>query len=142
MADEERGVGISWKLPDGTMIWVKREDWVEVEQEIKLIKGEDYLNNLRSQLKGGGSSSVSATPPAALSTASTAAPPSPAASEKVLSPEEVAQELGGTASSQTFAICAACGALKDRLVPAGKSKKTGKPYPAFYGCPTRGCPGK
>ena len=25
------------------------------------------------------------------------------------------------------------------LVPAGISKKTGKPYPAFYTCPTFGC---
>jgi len=26
-----------------------------------------------------------------------------------------------------------------KLIPAGTSKKTGKPYPAFYVCPTKGC---
>lgn len=29
-----------------------------------------------------------------------------------------------------------------KLVPAGVSKKTGNPYPAFYACSEKGCPHK
>lgn len=31
-------------------------------------------------------------------------------------------------------VCQGCGKIKSKLVPAGVSKKTGKPYQAFYAC--------
>lgn len=129
----ESGTGISWKLPDGTMIWVKRDTWAQVAEDIRIIKGEAYLNNIEAQLKGGG-----AAPPVVQQ----AAPPTPP-TEPTLTPEQVAEELGGgTVSPQTFAVCPACGQLKNKLVPAGFSKRTQKNYPAFYVCQTPGCPGK
>jgi hypothetical protein len=137
MAEPEIGAGISWKLKDGTMIWVKRADWAEVVEDIRIIKGETYLKSLEAELRSGASTSPVATPvqgnPA----------PAPTPSEEPLTPEAVAQALGGgEVSAETFQVCPACGALKDKWVPPGTSKRTGKAYKGFYGCPTRGCPGK
>jgi len=132
MAEPEIGAGISWKLKDGTMIWVKRADWAEVVEDIRVIKGESYLIGLEAELRSVGGA-------AAQGTGTPSAPP-PAAP---LTPEQVAEQLGGgEVSAETFVVCPACGSLKDKWVPPGTSKRTGKAYKGFYGCPTRGCPGK
>lgn len=138
MAEQERGCGISFKLPDQTMIWVKRDDWAEVIEDVRVIKGDAYVTQLETTLRGGGGGGAPVSPPQASA-------PQPAATplaEQVLTPEAVAAELGGTVSDQTFQVCPACGALKDRWIKPGTSKRTGKPYKGFYGCPTQGCPGK
>ncbi len=139
MAEQERGVGISFKLPDQTMIWVKRDDWGELLEDIRLIKGEAYLASLEASLKGG---------PAAAPAKAVSAPSTPPIrpefleAEQQLTPEQVAAELGGELSDKTYSVCTACGALKDRWIKPGTSKRTGKPYKGFFGCPTPGCPGK
>lgn len=136
MAEQERGCGISFKLPDQTMIWVKRDDWAEVIEDVRVIKGDAYVTQLEAALKGGPAAPQQAAPPS---------PPRPATppGEQVLTPEAVAAQLGGgEVSEQAFQVCPACGALKDRWIKPGTSKRTGKPYKGFYGCPTQGCPGK
>ena len=136
MAEPEIGAGISWKLPDGTMIWVKRADWAEVVEDIRIIKGEAYLTQLETTLRGGGGS------PSVTSAFTTPATPASVPAQ-VMTPEAVAEQLGGGEVSQdTFVVCPACGSLKDKWVAPGTSKRTGKAYKGFYGCPTRGCPGK
>lgn len=133
MAEQERGCGISFKLPDQTMIWVKRDDWAEVIEDVRVIKGDDYVTQLEAQLK------ATRTP---VSTVSIPPPAAPPADGETLTVEQVAAELGGTASEQAFQVCPACNALKDRWIKPGVSKRTGKAYKGFYGCPTPGCPGK
>lgn len=133
MAQTENGVGISWKFHGNDMIWARRDTWAELAEDIRLIKGNEYLQSLEASLKGGTPVPSVSLPPGGATAVTTS---------DALTPEQAAAELGGELSSQTFSVCPACGALKDKLVPAGTSKRTGKAYPAFYGCPTRGCPGK
>lgn len=125
MAIHENGVGISFKRSNGDLIWVHRDDWAEVIQDIKLIRGEEYLAALESELKGGAPSPTAPT------------------SEPTLTAPQVVEALStpGTPGT-TLESCPRCGALKNKLVPAGFSQRTQKPYPAFYVCPTNGCPGR
>jgi len=55
----------------------------------------------------------------------------------------VQQGNGGSRSDRPFVpICAVFGAggvPRGRLVPSGVSKKTNKPYNAFYACSVQGC---
>lgn len=44
---------------------------------------------------------------------------------------------GGTQPTNTNWVCPVHGAMK--VVPAGVSQRTGKPYQAFVACPERGC---
>lgn len=130
MAQTENGVGVSYKLTDGTMVWVRRDTWAEVREDIGLMFGEEAFPRLESQLQrawGGFKATVHV-------------------AEDPLSEEEAVQtlkdELGATEHQASFESCKRCGATKDRWVPPGVSKKTGKSYPGFYGCPTSGCPGR
>lgn len=132
MAELERGVGISWKLPDGTMVWVKRDDWAETCEEIKIIKGEEYLRKLQAELKG--EQVVASVTPIR-------APQPMPAPETPMSVESAAEALGATVG-QTYQICPRCKQMKDKWVEPGFSKKTNKNYPGFFACPTRGCPGR
>lgn len=130
MAQTENGVGISFKLPDGTMVWARRDEWAELKNDIKVIVGEERLAQVQEQLRGAGQQ------PRATGMS--------AASSQPITPEQAATELGEDPGNvqQAFVQCPACGSLKNKLVPAGVSSKTGKAYKAFYACPTRGCPGR
>lgn len=125
MAQTENGVGISYKLADGTMIWTRRDTWAEVQEDIRLIFGEEAEERLEAKLPAvwGGNA-----PPPQLSVV-----PPMSEGEAIA---EAAQE------NQAFEICPKCGAYKNRWVEPGVSKKTGKPYPGFYGCSTPNCPGR
>jgi sugar/nucleoside kinase (ribokinase family) len=126
MAQTEHGVGVSYKLSDGTMVWTRRDTWAEVLEDVNLIFGEEAGARLLPLLQGAWSSTKPAAAPAPAMTAT-----------------EVAAELGATVGpTQAFETCVRCGALKDRWVPPGTSQKTGKPYPGFYGCSTPRCPGR
>jgi len=131
MAQTEHGVGVSYKLPDGTMVWTRRDTWAEVMEDVRLIFGEESLNSLVIKL----SSAWTGPKPAPV------AAPAPVVPQ-TMTVEEVAAELGAPVPTKAFDVCLRCGQTKDRWVDAGVSKKTGKPYPGFYGCPTRGCPGR
>ena len=48
-----------------------------------------------------------------------------------------AHEIAATGpATNQFEPCNVCGGPKNRWVAPGVSKKTGKPYPGFFGCPT------
>lgn len=133
MAQTEHGIGVSYKLADGTMVWTRRDTWAEVSEDVKLLFGEESLERLEAELRKawGGNK-----PPAVVT-------PAPVTAEPLLTPTEVQEQLAAPPQEQAvFDVCPVCGGYKDRLVQAGVSKKTGKPYPAFYGCSTPRCPGR
>ena len=131
MAQTENGVGISFKLADGTMVWARRDDWVELLQDIKAIRGEVFTESLENHLRGQQADAAAAVLDGPVTNATT---------DETITPAQAAAILGsGTTNYQT---CGGCGQPKDKLVPAGVSKKTGKRYNAFHVCQTRGCPGR
>ena len=137
MAQTENGIGISWKLQDGTMVWARRDDWAELTEDIKLIKGEAYLASLEGVLRGGAGGTVPA------QGAPASPPPVLQAVPDPLTPEQASEALGGGNLSETaFQECPRCHALKNKWVPPGFSQKTQKNYKGFYACPTQGCPGR
>lgn len=117
MAQTENGVGISFKLADGTMIWARRDTYAELIEDVKIIRGETYTTSLEVALKGGQPN---------LPTASV----TPISEEAAVAIAE--QERAG------LDTCPKCGGPKSKLVPAGFSQKTQKAYKAFYVCPTPG----
>lgn len=132
MAQTENGVGISFKLPDGTMVWARRDEWAILKDDIKVIVGEERLAEVQEALRG------ARTPRPTISVSSPVAK-----QEEVLTPEQAAEELGGgSLAPSPYQTCPRCGSLKNKLVPAGVSSKTGKPYKAFHACPSPGCPGR
>ena len=132
MAQTEHGVGVSYKLPDGTMVWTRRDTWAEVQEDVDIIFGEGASGRLASLMEN-----AWAGPKPTLSVVPT---PAPVAEPTA---EAVAQQLGASVGPTTaFQTCPKCGAVKDRWVEPGVSQRTGKSYPGFYGCPTRNCPGR
>lgn len=134
MAQTEHGIGVSYKLPDGTMVWSRRDTWAEVSEDVKLLFGEESLERLEAELRKawGGNKPQAVVTPAVVT------------AEPLLTASEVQESLAvpPQETQSAFETCPVCGGLKDRLVPAGVSKKNGKPYPAFYGCSTPRCPGR
>jgi hypothetical protein len=144
MANSEKayGVGVSYRTPDGTLIWVFRSEWAEVLTDLGVMYGPDAVLRLNGQMAtafGDGKQSIAQmlTPPA--QPAQPVYTPQPQASAPVPQPVQPQAE---SESGQSFEMCPACGAEKNRWVPPGVSSKTGKKYPGFYGCPTRGCSGR
>lgn len=111
MAVHENGVGVSYKLPDGTIVWSHRDTWAEVLEDMGLILGEEGANNMASKLQGQAQQQQAIAPVVNLPTGAPDA------------------QLG-----QVLDLCPKCGQPKTKLVPAGVSKKSGKPYPAFFAC--------
>lgn len=137
MAQSENGVGISYKLSDGTMVWTRRDTWAEVTEDIKSIFGDESLGRIEPQLQrawGGHASAPAVTTPASAPTGT-----SSGAGEMTV---EQAQAIADSSGEQSFETCPKCGAQKDRWVAPGVSQRTGKPYPGFFGCPTQGCNGR
>jgi hypothetical protein len=125
MAGEEKsyGVGLSWKTPSGAMFWVFRKEWAEVIEDVTAMFGTDAMGRMNLELQE----------------AFPVRPSQQAAAEKanVVRVAETSQQ--GTTEFET---CSVCGQAKDKWVPPGVSQKTGRPYPGFFACPTRGCPGR
>lgn len=126
MAQTENGVGISFKLSDGTMVWARRDTYAELTEDINIILGEAGLEAIEGLLQ------KAYTPV-----------------EQTMTPAEVERELRPAApaieeseGTTQYDVCPKCGELKNRWVPPGVSKKTQKPYNGFYGCPTSRCPGR
>ena len=128
MAQTENGVGVSYKLADGTMVWARRDTYAELSEDVKVIFGEDALARLEEQTHRawGGNKPPNNVVPMNMP-------------ESVMTATEVAAAL---AEEQTYETCPRCGGVKDRWVEPGVSKKTGKPYPGFFGCSTPRCPGR
>jgi hypothetical protein len=121
MAQQQYGVGISVRLADQTLVWIYRDNWTQVAEDISTIFGAERLVSLQWQL-------AKVWP-------------------DVQSIEQPAQEQAQPAPEPSgdgpkFEVCPACGKLKDRWVPPGVSNRTGKRYPGFYACPTPGCKGR
>ena len=127
MAGEEKsyGVGVSWKTPSGAMVWVFRKEWAEVIEDVTAMFGADAMARMNLELQE----------------AFPVRPSQQATAEKsnivVIPKPEQPQPKGGE-----YEVCPACGQMKDKWVPPGVSNKTGRPYPGFFACPTRGCPGR
>jgi hypothetical protein len=124
MAIHEDGVGVSFKLPDGTIVWVHRDSWADVTMDIPVMFGEGALERIEGLLQkawgGGGGSGAPSAP---------AASPAP-------------QEAAAPAPSDGFQLCPVHNIPKDRWVPGGVSKRTNKPYSGFFGCSVEGCKGR
>lgn len=135
------GVGVSVKLPDGTMVWIQRDQAAELIQDLEHLPDLlDATKRVRPQ------------------------PPTPAQAEQAvasqlgpLSADEAdrryqnihngaevgrPQSPAGETGTVTFETCPTHNIPKDRWVPPGFSERTNKKYPGFYGCPTPGCKGK
>lgn len=133
------GVGVSYRTADGTLIWVFRSEWAEVLTDLGAMYGPDAILRLTTDMQsafGDGRGTI------AQAMAAPVSRPAPAVAAPA--PQQVAQQQVTAAddSGQQFEICPACGAEKNRWVPPGVSSKTGKKYPGFFGCPTRGCTGR
>lgn len=145
MAQTENGVGWSFKLSDGTMIWGRRDTWALAREDVRLIFGDEALGLLEAKLgKAWGAGTVAA-PVIQIAAPASGAP------DELMTPEEVEAELNlpvpapapaGPTQGAVFDICPRCGSQKNKWVPPGVSSKTGKAYKGFYACPTRGCPGR
>lgn len=133
MAQTENGIGISYKLKDGTMVWARRDTWAELTEDVRLVFGEDALALLEEELHGAWKG---------LGGPKHAPQPAPSAPQPVTPATLDADSVAAAMPEGGLETCPRCGSLKDRPVPAGVSKKTGKPYPAFMGCSTPGCPGR
>lgn len=117
---------VSLKFDDGTIIVSNRPDYAEVIKDIDSACGSDAAERLKSIMQ-----------------------------DAWLAPEAVVVKFPGpdvesyedvdvplAENEGSFKTCPACGASKNRWVAPGVSKKTGRPYSGFYGCPTKNCPGK
>lgn len=127
MAEDKNGVGVSWKFGQA-MLWIHRDEWAQLIDDVNTIFGADAVVRLNTELAEafGGSR-----PPAA--------PPN----VTVLPHVEQAQAFQDAPTEQTqHERCPVCGSAKDKWVPPGVSKKSGKAYPGFWACPTPGCPGR
>lgn len=141
--DKAYGVGVSYRTPDGSLIWVFRSEWAEVLTDLGAMYGPDAIMRLNAQMAvafGDGKQTIAqviAQPqqPAPQVAQPVYTQPAPAAPQ----PQAVEQEHE---SESEFEMCPACGAEKNRWVPPGVSSKSGKKYPGFFGCPTRGCTGR
>lgn len=127
MAQTENGVGISYKLPDGTMVWTRRDTWAEVREDISLIFGDAAVARVEGMLQNAWSNGKNEQAALSLVKQTLGASEEPASAQQ---------------ENQEFETCPRCGATKNRWVPPGVSKTTGKRYPGFWACPTAGCPGR
>jgi hypothetical protein len=118
----ESGVGISFRLPDGTLVWSKRDTWAEVTEDVAIIFGPEALVTLNSTLPNSFAPKSEPVP----------APVDPGPPPTNPDPD----------SPSNYTECAACGSLKTKWVPPGVSKKTGRAYSGFYACTRPGCPGR
>lgn len=132
MAQSENGVGISYKLSDGTMVWTRRDTWAEVQEDMRLIFGEGSVERVVPQLQRAWGGNVPQPQPVTN--------PAPSQDDSpLLTEEQVEQTL---ATPVTFQTCPVCSALKNKWVEGGFSQRTQKPYKGFFGCPTPGCKGR
>jgi hypothetical protein len=144
MASSEKsyGVGVSYRTPDGTLIWVFRSEWAEVLTDLGAMYGPDAVLRLNSQMAtafGDGKATIAQALQAPVQQPQVYTAPAPQAAPQ---PTPQPQQQQGESEGQQFEMCPACGAEKNRWVPPGVSSKTGKKYPGFFGCPTRGCTGR
>ena len=120
MAD--RAFQVSGKLPDGRIFVVGADSYL------------DFANNLTDALGQEDASVVLKDINSALLPNSIAAGASRAASGPApMTPVEVAAAFNGTITSDAAIVVCKHGE-QAKLVPAGVSKSTGKPYRAFYAC--------
>ncbi len=116
---DQQGVYISVATQSPTtkvLISTSRDTWAECKQDLRDIFGDEFAENVAEV--GAGSRPV-------LTVVKDDVP---------LTAEQAAAALGGTAGQeQTFETCS-CGYLKDRWVPPGVAKGSGKTYPGFFGC--------
>lgn len=132
MAQTENGVGVSFKLADNTMVWVRRDTWAEVIEDVTLIRGEIYAKSFENALSGQQADVAAATLDGPVVNDSTGQQITPAQAAAILGADPA------QVSGQAFATCPKCGGPKNKLIPAGFSTKTQKPYKAFYVCPVQG----
>jgi hypothetical protein len=123
---EQFGVYISIRTIDGKLWSSNRETQAEVETDFanaqEWLEGHGFLGGTAAA-----GQTVHQTPAAA-----------------VVSDAEglanVSSILGAPETSQTFETCRKCGVgIRDKWVPPGISKKTGKQYQGFYSCNNPSC---
>ena len=128
MAQTENGVGVSYKLSDGTMVWVRRDTYAELTKDIDIIFGEGASDRLEAFTHSAWAGQPTMTPQQV---------------EQVFKQDQPqAEPTVVQEPQQTFETCPVCNSTKDRWIPPGVSKRTGKAYSGFYGCPTPQCPGR
>lgn len=120
---------VSGKLSDGRIYVVGANTWPEFVAAITDALGpqgaESSIAGFATALAGGSVAAVAAAP-------QHAAPQQQAP----MTPVEVAAAFGGSVISDQAAVVCKHGEPA-KFVPAGVSKKTGKPYRAFYACARR-----
>lgn len=130
--DNSYGVYVRIQNANGVLFSSNRETWVEVAQDLDMTFGEGYAAGLVASLKGEVKVAVKPAAPA------TPAPIVVATEEPMTAAEVEAafaeDEAEDTAESQ-FDLCEICGHVKDKWNNPGISKRTGKKYPGFFGCP-------
>lgn len=115
MAD--RAFQVSGKLPDGRIFVVGADSFL------------DFANNLTDAI----GQDAAASTLKAFTTALAGGQSAPAYAPAPMTPVEVAAAFNGSIVAETAAVLCKHGEPA-KLVPAGVSKSTGKPYRAFYAC--------
>lgn len=118
-------VGLSVRLPDGTLVWSKRTEWALVLKDVETIFGPDAFVALTEMLLEGIKKPATVTP-----------------IQTKVAPEPSGSGSEGQTAEGDYETCPVHGVPKDRWVPPGVSKSSGRKYSGFFGCPVPGCRGR
>jgi hypothetical protein len=116
---------VSGKLPNGLIAVINAEDWAAFNVKLIDALGPEAADQVVEQF----AKALVGDPASAARTTHVPASAVP------LTPVEVAANLGASIVSEDTVVCKHGEPAK--FVAAGVSKKTGKPYRAFYACARR-----
>lgn len=125
---DDHGVYFSYRLPSGELFSSSRETVAELLGDVELFFGETTAKNLQSRMVREADNGI----PKFEGTRNEA---------PVAGKEANKVDFGGAEVSTDdfpeggFEECDVCGTVKDKWNPPGTSKRTGKTYPGFFGCP-------
>jgi len=146
MSDNQHGAYYSVRTPNGHLFSSSRATQEEVFADLAAAFGEEYADAVKADIKsmaityGKESMGVVIPLPAQADVEAQAVAAIGGAFDATISdPQdaEVTTTVGQT--TPQFDSCNKCNSPKSKWVPAGVSKRTGKPYPGFFGCSNSSC---
>lgn len=142
MSDLGNGVYVSFRTPEGALFSSSRETWAEAKADLIEMFGPEWVDAQVSSIVGVYTNNVVPLVPqdeAAQAEAIAEAFDGETLADTPLPSGDTPEQGVQQPPASTFTACEKCGATKDRWVPPGISKKSGKKYPGFYGCSNKNC---